>query len=107
MGKYLTSSAGNGKKISKNSNLFSYYYVESSNNNDGGIRYEFKWCLDKQYGFINITVRDNKILGDVTIINTDKNSPYKFCRPLSLNNDPSLRSTIIEMLSSINVHIGK
>ena len=86
--KYLTGSAGTGKKITTNFTDFCYRY----NYQDGDL-YNFSWTFNDQYGYMNISIEDHSIQKR-SIMHTNAESPHRFPRPLSPYNDPSLMSVM-------------
>ena len=104
MGKYLTGSNKTGQKIMQNLSLFSYYLENEGLQNDSSILYRFRWTFENQFGYTSILVKDSNI-SNVSLIDTDKNSPNPFGRPLGIYNDNSLIQVFKMMLLSIDIQI--
>ncbi|MBP2633100.1 MAG: hypothetical protein H6Q70_3728 [Firmicutes bacterium] len=99
MGKWLSGSAKTGEKIIENHKRF---FVEFSKKD--GDMYTFLWSFDNQHGFINITVKDEK-MSNSSLINTDSDSIRRFKRALGVYNDSTLIPVFINLMKSINVKI--
>lgn len=106
MSKYLTDSAGAGKKIQKYKQDFKYSLVEKSSNGNNKMLYRFEWSFYNQYGFINIAYdQSNKRISNSSLISTDTGSPRQFGRPLGLYNDESLKDIFYNMMNSIGLTV--
>ncbi len=98
MAKRLSGSAGTGKKIMQNQNLFNYTYTgsEPSGNN---MLHKFDWSFDNyQTGNISIDLRPDGTIDESSLINCRQN-PREFSRPLGAYNDPSLYDVFRMMLN--------
>lgn len=90
MSKWLTSSAGTGKKIIENKEMFTWLLADNEDKNET-MEYSFSWRFNKQFGHGLIKLRSGKI-DESSMIFTDENSPKPFCKTLCLYNDPTLMS---------------
>ncbi|MEH2960097.1 hypothetical protein [Candidatus Merdisoma sp. JLR.KK006] len=89
MPKRLTGSAGTGKKIMQNQNLFKYTYTGSEQSGTN-LLYKFDWSFDNyQSGNISIKIRPDGTIDESSLINCRQN-PREFSRPLGAYNDRSL-----------------
>lgn len=77
---------------------------KESETEKGKTYHHFNWTFDKQYGYITIIIRksDNK-MSNSSLIDTEKDSPYKFARPLGLYNDGTLLPVFYAALRTISI----
>lgn len=103
MPKRLTGSAGTGKKIMQNQNLFNYTYNGSEKLSEGKTLYKFDWSFDNyQSGNISIELRPDGIIDESSLINCHQNR-REFLRPLGAYNNDSLYDIFRIMLDSQNI----
>lgn len=99
MPKRLSGSAGTGKKIMQNLNLFKYTYT-GSEQSDNIMSHKFDWSFDNyQSGYISIKLRPDGVIDESSLINCRQN-PREFSRPLGIYNDHSLNAVFRIMLDS-------
>ena len=101
MGKWLSGSAGTGKKIMQNLKDFKVSINEHQKEN-GIVR--FVWTFNEQTGYISVRYREGKI-SNSSMIGTDDNSMHAFNRPLGLYNDDSLYSVFTMLMNDIGINI--
>lgn len=100
MPKRLSGSAGTGKKIIQNWDLFKYTYTGSEPLSKDKILYKFDWSFDNyQSENISIEVRPDKTIDESSLINCQQN-PREFLRPLGAYNDKTLYDVFSKMLDS-------
>lgn len=103
MAKRLSGSAGTGKKIIENLNLFNYTYTGSEKLSEGKTLCKFDWSFDNyQSGNINIKLRPDGSIDESSLINCRQN-PREFSRPLGAYNDPSLYDIFGMILDANNI----
>lgn len=101
MPKRLTGSAGTGKKILQNANLYNYTYqgAEQLGNNT---LHKFNWAFGNQSGYANIEVLPDGTIDQSSLIDCTHNQA-EFRRPLGAYNDSSLYAVFKTMLHSLNI----
>lgn len=93
MSKILTGSAGTGKKIMDNLEIFKYRYIGKLENS-----YIFEVEFGNQKGKFNIRINEELIEEGSTLSIDDK----RFLRPLGIYNDPSLLNVAKMLMNSLN-----
>ncbi len=101
MPKRLTGSAGTGKKILQNTDLYNYTYngAEQVGNNT---LHKFSWTFGNQSGYASIEVWPDGTIDQSSLIDCTKNKA-EFLRPLGAYNDPSLYDVFKMMLKAHNI----
>lgn len=103
MPKRLTGSAGTGKKIMQNKNLFNYTYNGSEKLSEGKTLYKFDWSFDNyQSGYISIELLPDGKISQFSLMGCNNNQ-REFVSTLGAYNDSSLYNIFRMMLQSQNI----
>ena len=101
MPKRLTGSAGTGKKIMQNINLFGYTYNGSAPLGNNTL-HKFDWTFGNQSGYANIELMPDGTIDHSSLIDCIENKS-EFLRPLGAYNDNTLYDVFKIMLRSQNI----
>jgi hypothetical protein len=101
MPKRLNGSAGTGKKIMQNKELFKYTYngSEQLTDNSGSILHKFEWTFGNQSGFASIILLPGGIIDQFSLLRCTRNQS-EFVGSLGAYNDESLYEVFEIMLRS-------
>ncbi len=103
MPKRLTGSAGTGKKIMQNQNLFNYTYNGSEKLSENKTLYKFDWSFDNyQSGYISIELLPDGKISQFSLMGCNNNQ-REFVSTLGAYNDPSLYNIFRMMLQYQNI----
>ena len=103
MPKQLSGSAGTGKKIMQDLNLFNYTYNGSEVLSESDTLHKFDWSFDNyQSGNISIVIKPDGTIDSSSLINCKQNH-RDFLRSLGAYNDSSLYDVFKMMLRSHNI----
>lgn len=101
MPKRLNGSAGTGKKIMKNRELFDYSFIKSDSSAETP-KYYFNWSFEHQQGTAVITLTEKGLIDQSSTLNCDEYT-REFARPLGAYNDPSLYDVFAMMLNDAGI----
>lgn len=100
MKKKLNGSAGTGKKIMENRDIFNYSYKETYATSET-TNYKFDWSFEDQFGTAVIKLNPDGKINQFSFLNCEKCNDFP--RPLGAYNDSSLYEVFQMMLDNQNI----
>lgn len=97
MPKRLSGSAGTGREIMQNLNIFDYSY-ESQKSKEADA-HVFSWSFGNQAGTATIILKDDGVIDSTSMLQCNRHDGEDgFCRPLGVYNDDTLNPVFTMML---------